>query len=333
MNERYEMNYVELFSGAGGLSLGFEKAGFQNVFSVEFDEVISETYQYNFPNNNLIVSDVKNISDNQIIDVIGNQTVDVVIGGPPCQGFSLAGKNGRTFVDDERNYLFREFVRFVSVIKPKMFVMENVARMASHNRGETIREIIREFENIGYNVQYQILQAADYEVPQKRQRIFVVGTTGQQFEFPLAREQKITVEMAIGDLPPLESGEESTVPNHIAMKHTEQMLEKMSYVSDGGTRDEIPEIIRPKSGDIRKYIRYKSSEPSVTVTGDMRKIFHYKQNRALTGRELARLQSFPDDFIFKGKSISIQQQIGNAVPPKLSYAVAVEVKKALKEVN
>lgn len=324
------MKYVELFSGAGGMSLGFDQAGFQNVFSVEFDKVISETYAYNFPDHHLIVSDVKDISNQQIIELVNGQVVDVVIGGPPCQGFSLAGKNGRTFVNDERNYLFKEFVRFVSVIKPKMFVMENVARMASHNQGKTIQEIVREFEKLGYDVQYKILQAADYEVPQKRQRIFVVGTTGQKFNYPLAKEQKISVEMAIGNLPPLESGESSDIPNHIAMKHTKQMLEKMSYVSDGGNRDEIPEEIRPKSGDIRKYIRYNSSEPSVTVTGDMRKIFHYQQNRALTGRELARLQSFPDDFIFQGKSISIQQQIGNAVPPKLSYAVAMEVKKSIE---
>lgn len=324
------MKYVELFAGAGGLSLGFEQAGFQNVFSIEFDKVIAKTYQYNFPENRLLVSDVKEMGNDEIINLVGDNTIDVVIGGPPCQGFSLAGRNGRTFVEDERNYLFKEFVRFVSVIRPKMFVMENVARMASHNKGKTIQEIVNEFELLGYDVQYKILQAADYEVPQKRQRIFVIGTTGQSFTYPVVIDQKVSVEMAIGDLPSLESGEASDIPNHIAMKHTRQMLEKMSYVSDGGDRNDIPEDIRPTSGDIRKYIRYKSSEPAVTITGDMRKVFHYKQNRALTSRELARLQSFPDSFIFQGSSISIQQQIGNAVPPKLSYAVALEVKKSIK---
>lgn len=324
------MNYVELFSGAGGLSLGFEKAGFKNIFSVEYDEVISETYKYNFPNNKLIVADVKDVTNQKIKDMVAGITVDVVIGGPPCQGFSLAGKNGRNFIDDERNYLFKEFVRFVSVIKPNMFVMENVARMASHNKGQTIKEVVCEFERLGYDVQYKILQAADYGIPQKRQRIFVVGTKGQRFEYPKPKNEIMTVKMAIDDLPSLASGQTSDIPNHTAMNHSRQMLEKMAYISDGGNRFEIPEEIRPKSGDIRKYIRYKSSEPAVTVTGDMRKIFHYNQNRALTSRELARLQSFPDEFIFQGKSISVQQQIGNAVPPKLSYEVALEVKRSLE---
>lgn len=324
------MNYVELFSGAGGLGLGFEQAGFRNVFAVEFDKKIAETYKYNFPNNKLLIEDIRNISDEKIIELVDDNSVDVVIGGPPCQGFSLAGKNGRTFIDDERNMLFKEFVRVVSLIKPKMFVMENVARMVSHNKGKTIKEIVTSFNNIGYDVQYKVLQAADYAVPQRRQRIFVVGTTGQEFVYPKRLNQLITVEMAISDLPKLESGEKSKIPNHEAMNHSKQMLKKMSYIKDGGDRNQIPLQLRPKSGDVRKYIRYASNEPAVTVTGDMRKIFHYNQNRALTNRELARLQSFPDNFIFKGKSISIQQQIGNAVPPRLSYAVAKEVKKSIE---
>ena len=181
-------------------------------------------------------------------------------------------------------------------------------------------------------VQYQVLQAADYGVPQKRQRIFVVGTLGRDFFYPeKTLSDYMTVKEAIDDLPPLQSGEESEVPNHFAMKHSQQMLEKMSYVKDGGDRNSIPSEIRPKSGDIRKYIRYDSNSPAVTVTGDMRKVFHYNQNRALTPRELARLQSFPDEFVFEGSSINIQQQIGNAVPPKLSYAIATEVTRSLEE--
>ncbi|MDB1652818.1 DNA (cytosine-5-)-methyltransferase [Enterococcus durans] len=325
------MNYIELFSGAGGLSLGFEEAGFKNIFAVEHDKTIAQTYKLNFPKNNLIVSDIKAIDNNKIKELTLGKKIDVVIGGPPCQGFSLAGKNGRTFVDDDRNWLFKEFVRFVSVIKPKMFVMENVARMISHNKGQTILEIKTEFESLGYSVQYKVLQAANYDVPQKRQRIFIVGTTTQTFHYPTPNDSEISVKEAIGDLPKLNSGETSSIPNHFAMKHSEQMLKKMSYVTDGGDRTDIPEELRPKTGDIRKYIRYASDKPSVTVTGDMRKIFHYNQNRALTSRELARLQSFPDTFIFKGNSITVQQQIGNAVPPKLSLAIAKEVKKCLEE--
>lgn len=324
------MNYVDLFSGAGGLSLGFEMAGFNNVFSVEYDKKIAESYKKNFPTHNLLVKDIQEITDDEIITLQHNQEVDVVIGGPPCQGFSLAGRIGRSFVEDKRNYLFKEFVRVVKIIDPPMFVMENVARILSHNKGETIKELTNEFKKIGYNVQYKVLQAADYGVPQKRQRIFIVGTKNKEFNFPTPIGTTITVKEAIGDLPPLKSGERSEVPNHFSMNHSSQMLKKMSYIGDGGNRNQIPEDLRPKTGDIRKYIRYDSQKPSVTVTGDMRKIFHYEQNRALTPRELARLQSFPDNFIFEGNSISIQQQIGNAVPPLLGYAVAKQVKESLE---
>lgn len=331
--KKYKM--ISLFSGAGGMDLGFEKENFTNVFSVEFDKKIAKTYKKNFPNNNLFVGDIRDVDNKKINELMGNEIVDVVIGGPPCQGFSMAGNIGRKFVDDPRNQLFKEFVRVVNETQPKIFVMENVARLQTHNKGQTIKEIIDEFEKVGYYSTYKVLQAADYGVPQKRQRIFIVGTKDPDFEFkfPEGFGTTVTVKEAIGNLPPLKSGEVSNVTNHFAMNHSEQMLEKMSYVSDGGDRNEIPEEIRPKSGDIRKYIRYSSDKPSVTVTGDMRKIFHYNQNRALTPRELARLQTFPDVFIFEGDSISIQQQIGNAVPPKLAEVVAKEVYRSLEELD
>ncbi len=320
---------IELFSGAGGLSLGFEQAGFQNLFSVEFNPQAAQTYRKNFPNHHLIEGDIKEITNSKIKELQGNNEVDVIIGGPPCQGFSMAGNIGRKFIDDDRNRLFKEFVRFVDVIQPKMFVMENVARLATHNKGQTIKEIISEFEKLGYIVDPKVLQAADYGVPQKRQRIFIVGYKKGKFSFPEIQEKHTTVKEAIGDLPELKNGQISQIPNHFAMNHSEQMLEKMAFIKDGGDRKDIPENLRPKSGDIRKYIRYASDKPSVTVTGDMRKIFHYSQNRALSPRELARLQTFPDDFIFEGNSISIQQQIGNAVPPLLGKVVAEQVKKCL----
>ena len=327
------MNYVDLFSGAGGLSLGFEMAGFNNVFSVEYDKKIAESYKKNFPTHNLLVKDIQEITDDEIITLQHNQEVDVVIGGPPCQGFSLAGRIGRSFVEDKRNYLFKEFVRVVKIIDPPMFVMENVARILSHNKGETIKELTNEFKKIGYNVQYKVLQAADYGVPQKRQRIFIVGTKNKEFNFPTPIGTTITVKEAIGDLPPLKSGERSEVPNHFSMNHSSQMLKKMSYIGDGGNRNQIPEDLRPKTGDIRKYIRYDSQKPSVTVTGDMRKIFHYEQNRALTAREGARIQSFPDNYKFVGGLQAINTQIGNAVPPILSIHLANRIKKFFEDNN
>lgn len=327
------MNYIDLFSGAGGMSLGFERQGFENLFAIEFDEDVAETYRINFPNNYLIERDIKKVSDQEILNLVEDIDVDLVIGGPPCQGFSMAGNIGRKFIDDDRNYLFKEFVRVVNLTRPKFFVMENVARMATHKNGETIKEVCEEFENIGYDVDYKVLNSVNFNVPQNRRRIFVVGSLEYDFDFPKGNNNKISVKEAIGDLPELANGEKSSIPNHFAMNHTKQMLEKMSYITDGGDRNDIPDELRPKSGDVRKYIKYDSSQPSVTVTGDMRKIFHYEQNRALTSRELARLQTFPDSFIFEGASISVQQQIGNAVPPNLSEGVAKNVRKSLIEAD
>lgn len=323
--------YIDLFAGAGGMSLGFDKAEFENILAVEYDKCFAETYSFNFPKHNLKVADIKNISNEEIKKLIGNNKIDVIIGGPPCQGFSIAGKIGRNFIEDERNQLFKEFVRFVEVIKPRIFVMENVAALKTHNKGKTIEEIVKEFERVGYTVKYDVLNAVNYGVPQQRRRIFVIGTLDKEnkFNFPEKTTKQITIAEALKGLPKLESGETSNIPNHNAMNHSKQMLEKMSYVKDGGNRNDIPEDIRPKSGDIRKYIRYNSNEPSICITGDMRKVFHFNQNRALTGRELARIQTFPDDFIFKGNAGKVQQQIGNAVPPKLAFQIANSVKEVL----
>ena len=252
--------------------------------------------------------------------------------GPPCQGFSIAGNIGRKFIDDPRNRLFKEFVRVVKVIKPKFFVMENVARLYNHKKGETRNEIIKDFEKLGYKIECKILNSADFGVPQVRRRVIFIGTMGNfDIKFPTKNIEKyVSVKEALSVYPKLKSGEESSIPNHIAMSHSAQMLKKMSYVSDGGDRNEIPVKIRPTSGDVRKYIKYASDKPSVCVTGDMRKIFHYEQNRALTVRELAKLQSFPDDFVFKGNRISQQQQVGNSVPPKMAEAIAEIINKMSK---
>ena len=327
-----KINYIDLFSGAGGMTLGFDRAGFNNVFSVEFSKVFADTYTKNFPKHKLLVEDIRKISNDDALRAANGKTVDLIIGGPPCQGFSIAGNIGRTFLDDERNHLFLEFVRFVSIFKPKMFVLENVAAMATHRKGETIKEIVKEFDGVGYNVKWKVLNTVNYGIAQKRRRIFIVGVRKDingTFEYPDELSTTKTIRDAIDDLPKLKSGESSDIPNHIAMKHSEQMLEKMKYVKDGGNRNDIPENIRPRSGDARKYIRYNSNEPSFCVTGDMRKIFHYEQNRALTSRELARIQTFPDDFVFLGSSIQIQQQIGNAVPPEMAEIIANSVKKVL----
>jgi len=329
---RDEINYIDLFSGAGGMSLGFDQVGFNNIFSIDIEPRFCETYKTNFPKHNLIQKDISKLSNEEIKSLIGNKIIDVIIGGPPCQGFSMAGNIGRKFIDDSRNQLFREFARIVEIVQPSYFVMENVARLFTHNKGETKKEIIELFKKMNYNVDCKVVNTADFGIPQVRNRVLFIGNRiSNNIAFPTKTIDKpISIKEAIDKLPKLKSGEKSKIPNHISMKHSEQMLEKMKYVSDGGNRNEIPELIRPKSGDVRKYIRYKSTEPSVCVTGDMRKIFHYSQNRALTVRELATLQSFPLDFIFKGSTISQQQQVGNSVPPILAKEIALTIKKMMK---
>ena len=327
-------NYIDLFSGAGGFSLGFDQAGFENVFSVEYDHEICETYRYNFPNHQLIECDITKLEDATILDLVKGIPVDVVIGGPPCQGFSMAGNIGRTFADDPRNLLFKEFVRVVSLVRPNCFVMENVARLYTRLKGKTREEIIQHFEALGYVVKANIVCAADYGVPQYRNRVLFIGKltddASYQVSFPKKKKGTApTIKDAIGKYPSLRSGETSTVPNHEAMVHSSQMLEKMAYVKDGGDRNDIPELIRPQKGDVRKYIRYDSTKPSICITGDMRKVFHYSQNRALTVRELAAIQSYPDSFVFLGNKIKQQQMVGNSVPPVLAKAIAEAVKSML----
>lgn len=326
--------YIDLFAGAGGFSLGFDNAGFRNLFSVELDSVICATYRYNFPGHRLIEADIATLTDESIMELKGDADVDAVIGGPPCQGFSMAGNIGRRFADDPRNHLFREFVRVVSAVSPRCFVMENVARLYTRLEGETRREIIRHFEDAGYRVDARVICAADYGVPQRRNRVIFVGLRKDMdspIVFPAKKDgPQMTVSEAIGRFPALNSGEASSIPNHVAMRHSAQMLEKMRYVKDGGDRNDIPEAIRPTKGDVRKYIRYDSTQPSVCITGDMRKVFHYAQNRALTVRELAAIQTFPDSFVFLGGSGMQQQMVGNAVPPVMAQAIAEAVKQMIR---
>ena len=322
--------YVDLFSGAGGFSLGFEQENFKNVFSNDYDEQFCKTYTHNFPQHILINEDIAKISANKIKSLANNNKIDVVIGGPPCQGFSIAGNIGRKFTDDPRNHLFKEFARVVKILKPTVFVMENVARLYTHNKGVTRDEIISTFNKIGYKVEASVLDSSEFGVPQVRNRVFFIGVKDDRLiKFPSKNSERKTVEMAISKYPKLKSGGKSKVPNHNAMNHTPQMLNKMEYVSEYGNRDEIPKKYRPTSGDVRKYIRYKKGEPSITITGDMRKVFHYSQNRALTVRELAAIQTFPDNFIFQGNSISQQMQVGNAVPPMLARHIAKAVRQML----
>ncbi|MCM3638607.1 DNA cytosine methyltransferase [Sporosarcina luteola] len=356
----------DFFAGCGGFSKGFELAGYEIVVANDVWEPAKETYEYNHKNTRFILKDIEELKPSEISDIY-NGTPDVIIGGPPCQGFSLAGLR---MIDDERNKLYREFVRMVNEFQPKMFVMENVPGLVKRAKGFFLKQILEDFKEIGYQVEYKILKAADFGVPQNRQRVFFVGSRNNEFpiHFPIETHfdpnanidlfnstliKYVNLGDAISDLPLLDDpeylGEEiqnyiteprnyyqklmrlnsDLVWNHIATNHSPKTREIINLVPEGKNYKALPEELR----DTRKFnvawTRLSSKEPSSTVDTGHRHHFHPWTNRIPTVRESARIQSFDDSFIFQGTKTSQYTQVGNAVPPILASAIARSVESSL----
>lgn len=338
---------IDLFSGCGGLSQGFIDAGYNIALGIDSWEDAIETFRFNHKNSIGIVTDLIKTTPLEISKQINIPKVDIIVGGPPCQGFSIAGKR---FIDDERNKLYKSFVDFVAFYKPKAFLLENVPNIISMGKGVFKDSIIEDFEKIGYKVNYKILMASDFGVPQNRKRAFFVGTTNNKvFEFPKAQEKnKITSEEAISDLPEhsLSDGEKypikplnkfqqkirnksTSVYNHQITVHKEKTIEIISMVPDGGNYKDLPKELHSTRKVNIAWTRLNSKKPSFTIDTGHNHHFHYKFNRVPTARESARLQSFTDDFIFlKGKTSQLKQ-IGNAVPPMLAKVLAIKLLKYL----
>ena len=393
------MNCFELFAGCGGLGYGFHKENFNIIVANELEENIAVTYKHNFPDTNVIVGDVtqKSIKEN-IYKAFENKDCDIILGGPPCVAYSMSGhRNSR----DPRGQLFKDYVEFVKVLKPKVFVMENVKGILTilHDKPNLIPEekkladeyyileeeklklsaekkhlsvkkkkktsipvvrnkrLIKEvnskikkmkndipkfrmkvtdiitttFENMGYNVQMKLLNSANYGVPQKRERVIFVGVINditEKFEYPLSTHNKegidgklkwISVKEAIDDLKDLPEDFENL--QQIYTKHTPKFIQKIENTEIGSS------VLKKYS---ESFYRCYPDRPSNTVKENHGGVFvHYEKNRVMTPRELARLQSFPDDFVFKGTKSSMLIQLGNAVPCGLSNAIAKQVKKLL----
>lgn len=369
------MNVIDLFSGCGGLALGFKWAGYKTLLASDVDDNCEKTYTHNFPGVPFLKGDLRTIATKQLKNVISD-SVDVVIGGPPCQGFSLANKNRNKVKDDPRNELFYEFVRVVTDFQPKAFVMENVRGLLSMQKGKVIQLMKEEFENagLGYQVDFKVLLASDYGVPQNRQRVIMMGIRKDlnlKPDFPLKTCKKpITVWEAISDLPQIEAsgGEEkmsyesrpqntyqelmrkrsSSLYNHVAMRHTKRLIERFKVIKAGQSLAHVPQqhaaVKRGKPTEISKIVfsqnnqRLHANKPAPTIAASFQSNFiHPYLNRNFTAREGARLQSFPDDFIFQGmrtkmsweKGLSQYQQIGNAVPPLMGFAIASKLKNIL----
>lgn len=354
------MKVIDLFAGCGGLSLGFIKDGYAVKKAVEFDASIAKTYKLNHPEVDVIVDDIRNIDKS---GVFKEGDADVIIGGPPCQGFSMAGARIRNgFIDDSRNYLFKHYFNVVKTVKPKAFVMENVKGIMTMQDGKIFEEIVRIFsdakmlDGISYHINYRIVRAVEFGIPQKRERMIIVGTRNdinfnqlwEQTKVEILQDYPhyfdiVTVEDAIGNLGTTTADGliENPIPitnyqkylatdkekltNHTQTNHSKLAIDRMKRIKGGENYTSLEEQINSVHSGAYGRLCWNEQAPTITTRFDTPaggRFIHPVDNRTLSPREAARIQSFPDEFIFYGNKTSICKQIGNAVPPKISYFLA-----------
>lgn len=354
------LNVIDLFSGAGGLSRGFLDVGFNVVLGVDHEDMALKTFKENHGDSEVMKLDLFDHDNlNHITNFIKDKDIDidVLVGGPPCQGYSLAGSRNES---DERNTLYEAMVKLANRVKPKVVVLENVPGLLTLYEGKGAKRIIDDFSSIGYNMQSKILYAPEYGVPQIRKRVFFVGVLPEvgEFEYPtpfVEKEDFITCEDALSDLPSLLKGigEDTSsyevkpktmyqefmrknailLYNHMGTNHEEKTIKLISMVPEGKNYKSLPAPYNTMFKYNEALTRYHSKKPSLTINTGHRSHFHYKWNRIPTVRESARLQSFSDDFIFFGNKSQQYKQVGNAVPPLLGKALAIKIKELLVEEN
>lgn len=365
-----KMTVIDLFCGAGGLSEGFRQAGFHVLAGQDFDDVAGRTFAATHPEATFIGGPIQHVTPEQLLDAAGiaKGELDVIVGGPPCQGYSVY--NHRRGAQDPRAGLFREYLRIVRGIMPRWLVMENVTGITSIAGGAIVRQIFDEIEALGYRVDMRILKAEEYGVPQERRRVFFIATrTNAPIVFPEPThgpglQPFVTVWDAISDLPMLRNGD--TVPareyasratngyqailrgeseklfNHAPGRLARVNEERMKHIPPGGSWRDIPRDLLPsgmlkakRSDHTKRYGRPRKTDLACTVLTkcDIHwgAYIHPVQDRAFTVREAARLQSFPDSFDFQGNRTEQYLQVGNAVPPLLAKAVAGAIVQTLGE--
>lgn len=411
------MKIVDLFSGAGGLTFGFyyklidgefHKTNNEFIFANEFSVAAAKAFEKNFPDINMQNIDIRELTEDKIDTLIGSSSIDLIVGGPPCQSFSTVGQ--RRF--DDKAKLYEEYLRILKIVRPKMFLFENVKGLLSMREvfyetdengdikyieekieryGKTvikrkpiitgygdliIEQIKKQFAEIdtdfGYDIDYQVLNAVDFGVPQYRERVFIIGTRKDlklnwNWNFDQKKSNKITIEEAISDLPVIGEDETKTdyielpqndyqslmrknsgsITQHFCGHYGDKIRTVIKNIKQGQGKNDfnalvdkgiIPEEYRLTSGYNNTYGRLVANQPSTTITNNLctpsgLRCIHYNQDRTLTPREGARIQSFPDWFKFYGTRTDVTKQIGNAVPPLLAMAVAQKICFTLGENN
>ncbi len=340
---------IDLFSGAGGMSIGAISAGVEVKVAVEIDKYAAITYQANHPHTKLLNEDVRKVKINGYCKSEKND-VKILFGGPPCQGFSTSNQKTRN-KENENNWLFEEYLRLTKEQNPDWVIVENVKGIVETENGFFFEKINTALNKLGYTTSHAILNAADYGVPQIRNRVFIVGSLhGIKYEFPKPTTKKyLTVEDAISDLPKLKSGatfheleyraeaqnkyqlanrkKSKKSINNLVTGNNDVVLKRYKHIPQGGNWEDIPAKLMSNYKDFSRchtgiYHRLKADEPSVVI-GNYRKnmLIHPIEDRGLSVREAARIQSFPDTFHFHGSIGFQQQQVGNSVPPLLAKAV------------
>ena len=338
------MKIIDLFCGIGGLSLGFEQAGFKVVSAIDMWKDAIITYNHNRKEKIAKIETVEEFNDNELPVLIQKEHITGIIGGPPCQGFSTVGRRN---VDDPRNKMYLEFYRAVKLASPDFFVIENVRGMLTLNKGAFVKDLIDRFgtKGLGYTINYQLLNAADYGIPQNRYRVFYVGIKNKKFEFPEPFGYKLTAKDGISDLEGATSEKYGSEPqndfqrlmrcglrkplNQDYTAHSEKTISIISQVPDGGNIRDLPTEIWQVRKYNKAFERMGTFKPSNTIDTGHRNYFHYSEPRIPTVRESARLQSFPDHFEIIGTRGSQYKQVGNAVPPMLAKIIADNIKRLL----
>lgn len=334
-----KLKSIELFAGAGGMALGMEQAGFENVMSIEIDKDACETLRMNRPNWNILEGDINAIAEEGISNYLNlDEEIDLICGGVPCQAFSYAGK-GKGFADT-RGTLFHPMSVIIGDLKPRTFILENVRGLTTHDGGRTLETMIKVFKNIGYTIFWNVLNAWDYDTAQKRERLFMVGirddlyyTRKIDYFYPQKQNYKPVLRDVLQDIPKSDGRE-----------YSEKKYNVMKLVPPGGCWVDLPEDIAKDymkrsyylGGGKRGMARRMSwDEPSLTLTTapDMKQTerCHPDETRPFTVREYARIQSFPDSWEFSGGITSQYKQIGNAVPVTLAKYVGLSIVKYLNQ--